>query len=120
MKHLKSYIDIKNSILPGYYVILIPEQLRGYEVLDEKYKKKFENFIKNNAGIVGSFHHTRDGYKILNINYENEPPKNIKPAFLYDFTRKQYYVSAFSDKVLEFGRTKEELELKLQSNKYNL
>jgi len=74
--------------------------------------KNLANFIKNNIGIIIKY----DDQDIL-IKYDNVPD-NIKMFF----NGKDLNIRSLIDtkSILAFGKTIEELEIKLAANKYNL
>jgi hypothetical protein len=110
MKYIKTYEDLKFEIQVGDYV-----QIKTHSsILNVK------EFINNNIGIVSNINHTNDdivvGYydipKVIEKFFNKTYYKNNS---IFPFTR-----SFDLNRVVEFGKTKEELEMKILAKKYNL
>ena len=115
MKYIKKF-ETNNKPEIGDYVILNYNNM-GMNV---------NNFLNNTIGEVAWISETKTWYSIRypkNIipknldgffgNIKNSNVKNVNDMLIYD------YDININD-ILEYSHTKEELELKLASNKYNL
>jgi len=114
MKHLKTLETISNDPQIGDYVII-----KSYSPVDE-----VNDFINNNIGQIIDISQSKYSFSKyrLSIIYDNIPSEikqyfennNIKGTF-YDGFRDY----KFSD-IIEYSKNKEDLEIILSSNKYNL
>ena len=123
MKHLKSYENIEN-IRPTQndYVIVDPNNTRS-EPNVPNIKELFHNFINNNIGQIHTSRLENDkdinSQKIFRVNYP-DPPEKLKRFFLYDWSVKKYGIVVKESKIIEFSKNVEDIEVILQSKKYNL
>jgi hypothetical protein len=99
---IKIFEEYNNKPEVGDYVLI------NYKI---KYDKDFESFINNN---IGKLFEVDFKFNEIEVEYENVP-ENIKKIWFYNNT----VVFNISD-IVEYGKTIEELELKLASKKYNL
>jgi hypothetical protein len=99
---IKIFEEYNNKPEVGDYVLI------NYKI---KYDKDFESFINNN---IGKLFEVDFKFNEIEVEYENVP-ENIKKIWFYNNT----VVFNISD-IVEYGKTIEELELKLAINKYNL
>ena len=99
---IKIFEDYNNKPEVGDYVLI------NYKV---KYDKDFESFINNNIGLLSVVDFKNNE---IEVEYENVPEK-IKKIWFYN----NNVVFNISD-IVEYGKTIEELEIKLKINKYNL
>ena len=118
MKYLKKFenVEEESDIEIGDYVLVNIESVRNTT-------PEYFTFMNNNVGIF--LKEEVNNWNDFLIGYENIPPENIRSNFLEkDYTRKYkkvYYAKCIvSSNVIEFSKSKEELQLKLNVKKYNI
>jgi len=111
MKYIKEYETIENQLNDGDYVICYYDKLARYayhaELTDE-----LKEFINNNVGRINIV--SRVQYTWIDVSYENIP---------YNLMNKFSDINSIlltKDAVVDTSPDKEELEVKLSANKYNL
>lgn len=127
MKYVKTYEETTNEPQVGDYVIC------GDPGKFMKYKSKRDNFnyfLSRNVGNI--VHKTSDLYKVM---YDAEPTIEVLEYAFYEknyhqiknipnikiFHDKWTNITGFNlDEILYFAPTKEEVEIKLNRNKYNI
>ena len=105
MKHIKKFEQINNKPEIGDYVLCkAPNSALNPYLID---------YLNSNFGqIVDEFTTNTMGINYY-VEYENIP-EELKPKFLKS---KRIYRE---DSIIEYAKTKEELEVKLSAKKYNL
>jgi hypothetical protein len=103
MKYLKTYEKNIDNPQVGDYVI-VHVDLKIYE-----FKDIVNNFINNNVGKI-----VHENEFEVKVTYDNAPPE-LKTWFGHDGTR------TFSvDRIVDFDKSKEKLELRLIAKNYNI
>ena len=106
MKHLKIYEELNNT-----------KPKIGDYVICKDYLTEVYNFVLNNIGqiidIVSNYHGDQYVIKFENI------PENIKNWF-YNYNNDRNTRSYDENEILYFSNNKEDLEIILQTKKYNL
>lgn len=107
MKYLKSYENFKDKPKVGDYVLMRTDS-RNIE---------YRNFLKNNIGQI-----TNMSDYLVTVKYENVPTNLIKlKIFNWNKSDGGFYYHTFNiNKMLVFSDTPDDLELKIDTNKYNL
>lgn len=78
--------------------------------------KNIQNFIKNNTGQII---YLSDNF--VDVKYKNIPIKILKTRFfIWNSTENEYCHTFNRNKILVFSNIPDDLELKLDTNKYNL
>ena len=108
MKHLKQYEDTSIKPKVGDYVLCEEDGDEASDMLNL--------FIKNNIGVVDTVD-INSKYPYV-ISYENVP-KNINDEFKHNYNR-QCLRQMKKHEVKYWANNKEELEIKISANKYNL
>jgi len=103
MKHLKTYESLSDKPEIGDYVICEDEEIIS--------NNTFRPFIKNNIGQIIEIDEKPPEY---NIKYENIPTHLLNDYF-YDDAR--YF---YRKEIKYFSDNKEDLEILMNANKYNL
>ena len=107
MKYIKTFENIEN--LPEIDDWVIMKTLSSHNIV--------KNFINNTIGEVVNLDKTNIQNIDITVMYY-DIPEDFKKLMNVD---SDVYVREFrSNQIVEFAKTKEELELKLQSNKYNI
>jgi len=119
MKYIKRFENLEEPEI-GDYVLL---------QVNRNFSNDYKNFINNNIGeIVSIDKNTYTKARHFEIRYyidTFEEFSKMKDSFRYisfDVENEEYYFSNLfnPDYVVEFGKTKEEVELKIATKKYNL
>jgi len=120
MKYLKKFEDLQEVPKVGDYVLIITDSSNEH----------FKEFINNTIGVLEHIiKHKPDIWgneseDSVSIKYENVPPMIKDMFYLSPFITKDYGRQGFREfdikKIVAFAKTKEELEIKLSANKYNL
>ncbi len=114
MKYLKTYEDINNEPQVGDYVIC------GVPGIRESDNPDMFNFIKNTIGQIVKIENSDTAYPTYYVHYNNIP------EYLKFDSRKSPSLSIFNEEpfrrknITYWSKNKEELELKIIANKYNL
>lgn len=103
MKYIKKF----NNLKIGDYVKVDVN-------LDKEDYNKFHNFINNNIPIV-----TGDKGNAIECKYINIP-EELKKHFTLSNTDEQNIIQIHKSYIVDFAKTKKELESKLFAKKYNL
>jgi len=107
MKYIKKFETIDYyDIDEGDYVLIKTESSLS----------NVREFINNNIGRVAYMNYN---YNVITVGY-NDVPKNVEGFFSKIYPEYPYTRQFQFNRVKEFGKTIEELELKMQANKYNL
>jgi phenylalanyl-tRNA synthetase beta subunit len=118
MKYIKKYED-GEEINPqiGDYV-LINLKLHFYE-----HKREVMNFINNTIGqIINVYHYNNHDVwdDEIRVKYD-DVPDTIKSYFSNKYDSPDYYSRQVSNKkIVEIGKTLEEVQFKISQNKFNL
>jgi len=111
MKILKFYESLTNDLEIGDYVLI--------KIDISKYTQKqidTENFINNTIGKIYNIDNSHVNTDIY-VLYENIP-ESIKSYFK---NMNGVYIRSFDiDRIVEHGKTIEELKMKLETNKFNI
>lgn len=123
MKYIKRFENIEDVPKVGNFVLISMNRSNSvikFGGIEMPRYNKIKDFVTHNIGkivnirlkIVDEFYNKSAGD--LRVEYDNIP-KDIQSWFSKDNKR------AFSvDQIVEFGKTKEELEEKLMTKKYNI
>lgn len=104
----------------GDYVIMNVAISNGQDKREE-----IKNYVNNTVGKIINIRTSENGknvfhpYRDIVVVYE-KVPSEIKNWFSYDRIGKYYYRTLSEKMLIAFGKTIEEVELKMRSNKYNL
>lgn len=106
MRYIKTYEDINDRPKVGNYVLMRTDS-KNIE---------YNNFIRNTPGVIVTISNT-----LVVVKYENIPIKLIK-LNLFEWTpRGEFYYHIFNiNKMLVFSETPDNLEIEIDTNKYNL
>jgi len=117
MKYIKKFENIEEPELGDY--VLIRE--------NRDYTQPYNDFINNNIGqiVLTDFSFNKKRIEVRYYVDTFDEFKNMKNYFRYisfDFVSNEYYFSNWfkMNMVSEFGKTKEDVELKASTKKYNL
>ena len=104
MKYLKTFerIEFPNPQVGDYVLV--------HEILN--YSKKYKEFVNNNIGQI-----TYSSSFYVGIKYENIPPEISN---YFNDTHRPDVRLMHKQYIVEFAKTKEELQEKLMRKKYNL
>ena len=106
MKYIKKFENLKDEPEVGDYTICISPNF----VVNEK----LIDFIESNIGRITKMYDVSSlKSKKYYILYDNVP---ISLEYYFDKNTRIFN----EDEIIEFAKTKEDLEIKLQANKYNL
>ena len=106
MKHLHYY---EHTIEDDYYTQT--PQNGDYVICKENMNdENFDNFLENNIGIITE---TPMHFETYEVKFDNIP-QNLKGYF---FNKER---SFYIEQIIHFAKNKEDLELYIQANKYNL
>jgi len=122
MKYLKKFESINNEPKLGDYIMLKLEDVRLYVSHPSTKTLRYVDFINNNIGIVNNIEYdTNNNLVTIRVVYENVPSE-LKQYFLTGMkTKNNSYSRDYSPKnIVDFASTKEELEMRLSANKYNI
>jgi len=109
MKIFKFYENIEDELTVGDY-ILMKIDIHNSML---KYDKIIEHFINNTIGEVFRFNIDKG----VIVSYENVP-NDIKSYFS---NKNDLYFRNFDiDRIVEYGKTIEELKMKLETKKFNI
>jgi len=117
MKYIKKFEDNYTHVEVGDYVILNTK----YNGNSNKELDKYYYFLRHNIGKVLSYK-WKGLFNVL-VGYEDIPEDILEflPKDTVIVPNKTYYTQWFSDKViLYYAKSLEELETKIESEKYNL
>lgn len=109
MRFIRKFENFNNEIEVGDYVII---GKKDYLNNAEDYEE-FLNFLNNNYGIVTNIIYRSN--RIV-VKYNNIPD-NIKKRWFSSNNNMRFFDI---DRVIAYGKTKEELDLKLSSEKYKI
>ena len=115
MKYIKTFENIKEPEI-GDYVLMTIENKKGFY-------PAYTSFIENNIGEILSRVGNRIEVRYYVSTYEEFSKMQTHFRYIsHDFEENEYYFSNifYVNSVLEFGKTKEEVELKVSTKKYNL
>jgi hypothetical protein len=121
MKYIKTYENIKHSHIwrnePNVGDFVIAEYDYRDQFANQRNDKDLYEFLKNNIGVI--FHRTSFSTSIIyNVQYKYTP-KNIRDRFLpMDNQIKINLENLFT--LLTFSENKEDLEMIINQDKYNL
>lgn len=107
MKHLKKFEIISNNISIGDYVLVKYRTIKDNALL-----KQLSNFINNTIGIVVKINDS-DIY----VKFENIPNNLI---LFFSHTNFESTKCILKYNIIDFSKTKEDLELKIQTQKFNI
>ena len=112
MKYIKKFENHIDDIQIGDYVIC-------HEDSDSNRSNELVDFVNNNIGrIVSHGYYSADDY---NITFDNIPKKFKKnDYFSIKDGDKEYSRYMQKNEIIDWSKNKEELELKLAVNKYNI
>lgn len=112
MKYIKKFENEKKLPKVGDYILIKSKYVEGV----------FNEFFKYNIGIV-----VRKGYLYWKVKFNNIPQhlksRKLKNEFKSDEESKIYNKctwTIYEDEIIDFSENKEDLEMKLTANKYNL
>jgi len=107
MKYIKQYESINNIPQVGDYILFEDSDL----------KKEISNFMSNNIGLIVSKELVLYDYV---VKYENVPDE-LTPYFSYAYLKYGRNCRGIErSDIIYFSSNKEDLEIRLQANKYNL
>jgi hypothetical protein len=107
----KLFEDIENEMKIGDFVLIN---------INTSYNREYREFINNNLGKVVQIDPVEDvfgkvyDYEVV-VKY-NKIPFELKKSFNSYNNKKRFLIS----KVVSFGKTPKDVEIRLNSNKYNL
>jgi hypothetical protein len=115
MKYLKRFEDINDYPEYGDYI-----QIKINSMNDD-WREYVNNTIGEVYGIIGK---NADGFDddhdMVAVKYDN-PPEYVKRWMTFNFYGNDEYTRDFSvERIVAYGKTLEELNMKLRANKFNL
>jgi len=114
MKYIKEFENISNDDIKVGDYVLININYNSTVVGS----KEFMKFINNNIGKVIEIFSPNKLYNNITIEYNNVPERIRKIWFIEE--NGKIIKNVRYNRIVEHGKTIEELELKLQANKFNL
>jgi hypothetical protein len=111
IKFIKTFENSENNNFPevGDYVIFNTNYTNDEQFI------RLSNFLNNNLGIIDKIYMPNYGEKYrADVKYDNIP-EDLKLSFRKDGT-----IDTILDKIYAYGKTPEEVEMKVKSKKYNL
>ena len=120
MKYIKKFENINELPNIGDY-ILIHSTAADVNV---------RNFVNNTIGVVVGINYSKPGKwghtseEQIVVKYENAPAEIQsyfrKPSKITSNYKNEFLRNYYPEQIVEYGKTKEEVELKIASNKYGL
>jgi len=117
MRYIKSFENNKPVYKVGDYVLI---RYGGNNVINLTSLIDLSKFINNNFGIIVDIKEVLTNGRLydINVGYYTAPPDGARNFFIL---QNDLYVKTFhGNNIVEYAESPEELELKLQANKYNL
>ena len=110
MKYIKTF-ESMNIMNEGDYALFYYDEIAQF-AYSVRFSQELKELINNNIGKIK--HISNSTYNWISVEYDNIP-SNLQYNFHHDGT-----ILLDKDNVVEYAKTKEELEIKLSINKYNL
>ena len=107
MKHIKLYQNYKGPKIGDY--VLVNTDFNGNE---------YQNFVNNNVGKIKNIKHSKSDERLATIEYKNIPASILYRFDGYDLSKNVTQI-VFDD-IIEWSKTRKDMQVMLTGKKFNL